>query len=147
MPKDRTPRTRGYRLAVYPAVLPTTNTRVTRLVLETSQDFATFQYHISVSEQRKANLLRYRILGLQAPANLLPASGPARFVRDYPDLSGSVEVQIDGIERRTLSCSFNVTPERVRLLKAPTGTALTVSTEPALPGPSAFSQNPGNTRL
>jgi hypothetical protein len=140
MPRARTPRTRGYRLAVYPAVLRTTNTRVTRLVLETAQAFATFQYSLSVQEDRNSNTLHYRILGLHAPANLLPSSGPALFVRDYPDLSGMVEVQIDGVEKRTLSCAFDVSPGRVRLVKPPAGSMLSVSTEPTM------SQNPGRQR-
>lgn len=119
MPRARTPQVRGYRLAVFPAVHPTTAVRVTRIVLESAQSFATFQYELSVTATHSGGTIRFRVLGLKAPQNLLPMAGPARFVSDVEGLSGRVDLVFEGIDRKPILCTIDVRPAGVKIVKPP----------------------------
>jgi hypothetical protein len=117
-----------YRLIVTPHYDQVRQRAVTRVVLETALRFASFAYEISVEERREGSLFRYRVLGLKAPGVALPASGSARYQRDYDGLEGTVTFAVVGLDGRERRCSVAVGPEGVRQVAAPTGTGLALVT-------------------
>ena len=60
----------------------------TTVTIETTKQFASFRYELSVEEAISQKTLRYTILGLKAPRLSLPATGPAQFSREYDRLRG-----------------------------------------------------------
>jgi hypothetical protein len=119
MAKPRTPREREYRLLVTSRYHEREQRHKTRILLETTKAFASFQYELSVQATREDRSLRYRILGLSAPTLSLPASGPARFEREYDDLQGPVDIVIEGLDGSTNTFSFDVAPGAVRIVHQP----------------------------
>jgi hypothetical protein len=117
-----------YRLIVTPHYDEIRQRTVTRVRLETSQNFASFAYEISVDEQREGTSFRYRILGLNAPGVGLPHTGSAHFQRDYEGLDGTYTFSVIGLDRAEHRCTVAVDARGVREVAAPTGTALTLIT-------------------
>ncbi len=91
----------------------------THLRLETATSFASFQYEISIKETRLSNGVKLKILGLKAPQLNLPASGPATFIREYNDLSGQVDIIVEGLDDKPSTFTVSISPDRVELLKKP----------------------------
>jgi hypothetical protein len=119
MPRVRSQPSRGYLLTVAPALNPTTRLPVTRVLLETTQSFATFQYDLAVTEIRSGQQIRYHVQGLRVPQTLLPSSGPAKFEREYDNLAGTIEMIFEGIDRKPIVTQFDISDNRVRIRKGP----------------------------
>ena len=117
-----------FRLTVVPHFDTVRHRTVTRVVLETTQTFASFTYGISVEELREGSSITYRVLGLKAPGLALPSSGTARFQKDYEGLTGEhtfTVVGLDGAERR---CTVAIDADGVREVSAPTRRGLILIT-------------------
>jgi hypothetical protein len=119
MAKPRIPREQEYRLLVTSRFHEREQRHKTRVLLETTKAFASFQYELSVQATREDRTLRYRILGLSAPSLSLPASGPARFEREYDDLQGTFDVVIEGLDGSANTFTFDVAPGAVRIVHQP----------------------------
>jgi hypothetical protein len=63
--------------------------------------------------------LHYAILGLKAPHLSLPASGSARFVREYENLKGKYEIVVERLDRTTNAFTVNITQKQIKILKSP----------------------------
>lgn len=112
----------GYRLMVSSLLGGRGQKRKTRLVLETSQSFASFVYDLSVQEQREGNHLRLKVLGLKPPQLSIPSAGRATFERDYEDLAGTFEVTIENLDGRTNTFTLSASSGSITLVKAPRNT-------------------------
>lgn len=119
------------RLTVSPHHDPNRQRTVTRVVLETTQKFASFSYEISVDELREGTSFRYCVLGLNAPGVGFPGTGSARFQRDYEGLDGTYTFTVVGLDGEERRCKVAIDPTGVRTLSGPTGTGLTLVTDPA----------------
>lgn len=96
-----------------------TNIHSTRLIIETTQSFATFVYDLIVREQRNENRILLKIDGLKPPKLSIPASGHARFETLYDDLNGTYEIVVKGIDGKTDSFSIQFSGNTIKLLHAP----------------------------
>jgi hypothetical protein len=131
MPRQQTTRTREepeYRLLITPRIAERTQRSMTLVVLETTKAFATFRYELSVKAEQTASSLRFTVLGFRTPQLSLPASGPARFEQEFEHLDGTFEVSVKGIDGRTTSFSLRITPEQVKVLKAPRKSFVQIAT-------------------
>ncbi|MGB2959861.1 MAG: hypothetical protein WBG01_09030 [Bacteroidota bacterium] len=118
-----------YRLLVTPGWNDRLQEPTTIVVLETVQTFASFRYALSVEEERGRRSLLYKVMGLNAPDLSLSASGEAQYTREYEDLVGTIEITVQGLDGERTSCTLRVSPERVRVVKEPSGAQLAVLTK------------------
>jgi hypothetical protein len=119
MAKPKAPREREFRLLITSRFHEREQRHKTRILLETTKVFASFQYELSVQSTREDRTLRYKILGLSAPSLSLPASGPARFEREYDDLHGTTDIVIERLDGSTNTFSVDIAPGTVRVLHQP----------------------------
>lgn len=108
-----------YRLTVAPHFNERTQRPTTLITLETMKAFATFRYEISVREEEDDNTLTYKILGLKTPQLSLPSSGSARFVKEYEDLSGPVNIRVESLDGTVAECTVSISGKSISLLKSP----------------------------
>ena len=127
MARQTKARTQEYRLLITPSVSEGTRKPTTRFVLETTQSFAAFRYELTVEERIEPHALILRILGLKTPPLNLPSAGRARFVREYEHLNGTYQVTVVGLDGGENTCTVKISPEKVEILKSPTGSSLTVA--------------------
>jgi len=103
--------------------------KTTRVVLETVKSFASFKYELTVEERITDNSISFAVKGLRAPQLSLPASGPARFVKEYDDLSGSYDVTVQGLDGKICTLAIRIRSDEVKLLRPPTGSPIQVVTD------------------
>lgn len=93
----------------------------TKLILETSQSFASFVYDLSVEEKRGGNHIHLKVLGLKPPQLSMQSAGHAKFERVYDSLAGKCEVTIEGIDGSTNTFILRVSTKKnkIELLQSP----------------------------
>jgi hypothetical protein len=121
-----------YRLLITPRFNEREQKHKTLFLLETTQQFSSFRYDLSVEEQIEGKQLHYSILGLKTPLLSLPSSGRAQYTREYGDLLGTYEVKVTGLDGSTSSFAVRIAPERVTLIKKPSKGFIEVSVDKAL---------------
>jgi hypothetical protein len=102
---------------------------VTVLRLETVQSFASFRYQLSVEERLEGNTMHFKVLGLSTPQLSLPASGPAQYTREFPDLKGRYQIIVEGLDGSSSAATITVGEDRVRLTHPPSTPHLIVLLE------------------
>lgn len=117
-----------YRLFVAPLFDDATRRVGTAIRLETSKVFASFQYELSVKETEDPPRLHLKVLGLKTPPLSLPATGHAQFAREYENLSGEIEVTVEGIEGKQGTVRLLVSSHDVQILHQPKAAFLEVIT-------------------
>jgi hypothetical protein len=118
-----------YRLLIAPHYDERKQRNITRVVLETVKSFASFRYELTVEEKVSSNTIAYKILGLSAPQLSLPAVGPARFAREYDNLSGVYDISIQGLDGKTSIMGIRIRPNNVKVIKPSTGNIVDVVTD------------------
>ncbi len=126
MTKAKRPPTFDYRLIVSTKFNEREQIYTTLVQLETTQQFSTFRYDLSVEETLGEKSLRLKILGLKTPQRSLPAAGPATFSREYDTLRGTCELSIQGLDGKVSTFSFRISQKRVSLVKGPKSTFVDV---------------------
>jgi hypothetical protein len=119
MAKTKKPRQLEYRMLITPEFNERGQRYTTLVLLETTRLFASFRYDLSVRESLHGKTIHYKILGLKAPPLSLPASGHARFVREYDDLRGRYEITVEGLDGNVNSFEVRISPKKVTLTKTP----------------------------
>jgi hypothetical protein len=120
-------RTPEYRLLITPSVSEGSRKPTTRFVLETTQSFAAFRYDLTVEEHAEPHAVVFRVLGLKTPRLNLPSAGRAQFVREYDHLKGTCQVTVVGLDGDQNTCTVKISPEKVEVLKPPTGFSLSIA--------------------
>jgi hypothetical protein len=118
-----------YRLLITPHFNERGQKYTTLFLLETVKSFASFRYDLSVEETIDKKTITYRVLGLKTPHLSLPASGHARFMREYEDLQGTYDVVIEGLDGKVNSFSVRIAPQQVRLMSKPAHTFINICTD------------------
>lgn len=108
-----------YRLRVSPVFNEREQKHKTAFILETTQSFASFVYDISVKEHIDGNAIHWKVQGLKPPHLSIPASGHAKFEREYDALNGTYVFTIESIDGRSNSFTFRFAKHKVQLLNAP----------------------------
>lgn len=92
----------------------------TTVTLETTQQFASFRYELSVKETVSDRTLRFVILGLKAPRLSLPATGPAQFVREYDRLHGTYTIVVEHLDGTSNAFVVRFASSQIKVLEKPT---------------------------
>lgn len=121
-----------YRILITPHFNERGQKFTTLFKLETVKSFSTFRYDLTVEEHVEKKTIRFKVLGLKTPQLSLPAAGHAQFVREYENLKGTYEIVVEGIDGRVSSFSVRITPQQVKLLKAPPRRSIDVMTDESL---------------
>ena len=104
----------------------------TLFLLETTTSFASFRYELSVDVAIKNRAISFRVLGLQAPDLSLPASGHARYLREFDGLKGTYEVSVEGLDGKSSSFSVSISEKKVHILQRPARTPVNLIVDPNL---------------
>lgn len=131
MAKRKKKPSKEYRLLIIPHFNERQQKFNTLFVLETADSFASFRYDITVEEQIEKKAIRYKILGLKAPRLSLPASGHARFIREYENLQGTYDVHVEGLDGNVSTSSVRINPQQVKLVKPPAEQFVKIITDPS----------------
>ncbi len=108
-----------YRLLIAPRFNELGQKHTTMVLLETVKTFASFQYELSVRETITNRSVHLKVLGLRTPHLSLPATGHARYAREFDDLKGVYNVTVEGLDGRTNTFQLRITQSQVKLLDAP----------------------------
>ncbi|HEX9006591.1 MAG TPA: hypothetical protein VF889_04820 [Bacteroidota bacterium] len=108
-----------YRLLIAPRFNELGQKHTTIVELETVKTFASFQYELSVRETITNRSVHLKVLGLRTPHLSLPATGHARFTREFDDLKGVYNVTVEGLDGRTNTFQVRITQSQVKVLDAP----------------------------
>ena len=124
MAKQRTAKARTtpeyeYRLTIAPHFNTQRQTRTVLITIETTRRFASFRYDLSIREEENDRYLRFSIIGLKAPQLSLPASGSARFVREYDNLKGKYTITVVSLDGTESTFIVNFTTRHITVLKSP----------------------------
>ncbi len=127
--KTRAPDDAEYRLFVFSRYKDTEQEYRTVVVLQTTEEFASFRYELSVDEEITDREIRYTVTGLTAPRLSLPGSGPALFRREYRNFHGTYRITVEGLDRISNSFEFEIGEKQVHLLRSPSRPFVVVSTD------------------
>jgi hypothetical protein len=108
-----------YRLSITSEVSERDQVIITWFVLETTQQFASFQYDLGVREETTGNTIRFQVTGLRPPPLSLPSNGPARFTRTHQGLRGTYDIVIEGLDHKVNTFTININEKKIMLLKPP----------------------------
>jgi hypothetical protein len=120
-----------YRLLISPHLDERHQRPTTLVILETTRSFSNFRYELSMEVTRDKRSLWFKVLGLHAPHNNLPGAGPARFRREFDNLTGNYDVTIEGLNGKITTCSVRIAENQVEFLKIPRDASVLVVTEVA----------------
>jgi len=110
---------REYRLSITPRFYETSQRWKTEFLLETTRQFASFQYELGVREMVQGKTLRFAVTGLKTPQFSFPTNGPAQFRREYDNLRGAYEIVIEGLDHRANAFTVEIQEQAVRLVLEP----------------------------
>lgn len=119
MGKDKSRRDPEYRLILTPCLYEREQAYKTRIAIETVKQFASFQYDLAVEDHATPAKIHFRILGLRTPKLSLPASGPARFQKEYDVPGRTVEIAVEGLDKIVHLLTVGVSPKEIRIIKQP----------------------------
>ena len=114
-----------YVLRIYPHLEERTEKKGIVLAIETVEIFTNFRYDIVLEDKRNGNDIELKIIGLHAPAMLMPGKGPAVGTREYFDLNGIYSIRINKMDKELNEFSVLITPERIYIKKHPVNAFIT----------------------
>jgi hypothetical protein len=104
-----------YRLSIKPGY--DEQKKMLLFVLETVQEFSSFQYELVIEERMSNDSLTFRIQGLRPQLVAMPGSGTAQFRKEYYGLKGIYSLDIirqDGTKNRF---KLQITDLKVEILR------------------------------
>lgn len=104
--------------------------RSVAVVIETLKEFVSFRYEVLLEDQQTENEIRLRILGLHAPVSVMPGIGPARGIRFYPSLSGTVTIRVRKLDGKENEFVVTIGRTSVSLVRSPRHPFILFSQEP-----------------
>ncbi|HEY4613677.1 MAG TPA: hypothetical protein VII11_11895 [Bacteroidota bacterium] len=102
-----------YVLRIYHHLDERTNTKGVMFAVETVEIFTNFRYDILLEDRRNKSEIELKIVGLHAPAMLMPGKGPARGTREYHNLKGTYTVRVKKMEKETNEFIVHITLDRI----------------------------------
>jgi hypothetical protein len=118
-----------YRLLIAPRFNDLAQKYTTVVQLETVKTFASFQYELSVRETVTKGSMHFKVLGLRTPQLSLPATGHARYEREYEDLKGTYSVTVEGLDGKANTFQVRIARNQVKVLGAPGNAFIDVITD------------------
>ena len=108
-----------YRLLITPLYKEREKETVILVALRTVNEFINFLYEIIVEDNVTNHDFRLNIHGLRAPQVSLPGIGPARFSKEYVNLSGKYNVIVTKLGREENVFVVEISNEKVALEQSP----------------------------
>jgi hypothetical protein len=93
--------------------------RITLVAIRTVEEFSNFQYEIVVKDHISEGRLFLEIHGLRAPSQVIPASGPATFKKEFDDLTSVHEILLSRLDGQENSFQIKITRDDVHIVKSP----------------------------
>ncbi len=118
-----------YRLRVF-HYRQETGKKSVALIVETLKEFVSFRYEVLLEDQRTEHEIRVRILGLNAPISVMPGTGPARGIRFYDSLSGTIGIHVKKLDGEANEFEVSIGRTAVSLVKSPRNPFILFSPEP-----------------
>lgn len=119
-----------YLLRIYPHLDERTNEKSVVLAIETLEVFTNFRYEILLEDQRKGNTIELKIIGLHAPAMLMPGKGPARGSRSYTGLKGRYTIRINRMGKEIEEFQVEFTSKKIKILDEPNESFIIARVDP-----------------
>ena len=129
MPRKRKKPEPEYRLRVF-HYRRETGKKSIALVVETLKEFVSFRYEVLLEDKRADNDIHVRILGLHAPVSIMPGTGPARGIRFYDSLSGTIGIHIKKFDGEMNEFAVTIGRTAVSLVRSPRDPFILFSLEP-----------------
>lgn len=114
-----------YVLRMYHHLDERTNKKGVVFAVETAEIFTNFKYEILLEDKFAGNELELKIIGLHAPAMLMPSRGPARGTREYFDLKGIYTVRINRMDKETNDIRVEISDSRIIIKEIPPNSFIT----------------------
>lgn len=100
--------------------------------VETIKEFVSFQYEVLLEAEQSGQEVTLKILGLHAPRSVMPAVGPARGVRIFPGLRGTLRVRVAKPDGGENVFTVKVGRKNIELVQAPKQPFVVFSNEPTV---------------
>lgn len=108
-----------YVLRIFHHLDERTNKKAIVFAIETLKVFTSFKYEVLLEDKRSRNEIILKILGLHAPAMLMPAKGPAVGQREYVDLKGTYHVRINKMGKELNEFLVEISPKQIKIKDNP----------------------------
>jgi hypothetical protein len=108
-----------YLLRIFPYLDERTSEKGVVLAVETLEIFTSFRYEILLEDKREGNTIEFKIVGLHAPAMLMPGKGPARGSRSYTGLQGRYRIHIHRMDKEINKFQVEFSPKKIKILDDP----------------------------
>lgn len=119
-----------YLLRIYPHLDERTNENSVVLAIETLEIFTSFRYEILLEDKREGNTIELTIVGLHAPAMLMPGKGPARGSRSYTGLKGRYTIRINRMDKEINEFQVEFTAKKIKILDNPNKSFILARVDP-----------------
>lgn len=119
-----------YSLNIFPRFDDRTQTRNTVFVVQTVKEFISFQYEILLDSRVEEELIWLKIRGLRTTPLTMPNVGPARGVREYPNLKGLYRLVVSKLDDASNEFTLNISDQSIRIQGKQEAPFLRVSPEP-----------------
>ncbi|HXG38918.1 MAG TPA: hypothetical protein VNL36_09150 [Bacteroidota bacterium] len=119
-----------YLLRIYPHLDERTNENSIVLAIETLEIFTSFRYEILLEDKREGNTIELKIVGLHAPAMLMPGKGPARGSRSYTGLKGRYAIRINKMDKEINEFQVEFTSKKIKILDNPNKSFIIARVDP-----------------
>lgn len=119
-----------YLLRIYPHLDERTNENSVVLAIETLEIFTSFRYEILLEDKREGNTIELKIVGLHAPAMLMPGKGPARGSRSYRGLKGRYAIRINKMDKEINEFQVEFTSKKIKILDNPNKSFIIARVDP-----------------
>ena len=123
--------TREYNLSITPRFNDRSQQWKTEFLLETTRQFASFQYELGVRELVQGKTIRFAVTGLKAPQFSFPTNGPAQFRKEFENLRGTYEIAIEGLDHRVNTFTVEIGEQSVRAVYRPVDPFVELLTDPS----------------
>lgn len=108
-----------YRMLIFHSENERTRERELVFRLETLKEFVTFLYRLRAKFELDERLISIKILGLYAPTDLMPGTGPAVFEYRTPELFGKFDVSVTNLDKKVSNFSIDIGTDSIRILHVP----------------------------
>jgi hypothetical protein len=113
------PKAPEYLLRIFPHLDEHTNSTSVVIAVETLEVFTNFRYEILLEDRRSGKVIELKILGLHAPAMLMPGKGPAQARRHYTGLKGLYTIRVFKMDKELNEFLVEFSPKKIAIRDEP----------------------------
>jgi hypothetical protein len=119
-----------YTLNIFQRFDDRTASSSTVFVVQTIKEFISFRYEILLESAVEGTIIDLKIRGLRTTPLIMPNVGPARGVREYPDLNGIYRLLVTKLDDESNELTLNISEQGITIQSATDPSFIRVSTQP-----------------